>query len=292
MHPTLQYGSRGGVVRAFQHLLNEVEHTHLGHRRDGIFGPRTRAAVIHFQTRERLEVDGIVGPHTWAAIGRALRLHDLAASASRAAAAQPKPVVPAAVPYARTQSSASRTMSASPVVTAPPKATVASPPRPVRRLVTAPHVSADLGGEGGPSWYQAGLAEFQAHHTIFGNRDSNQRIHEYFLQTSCHPAVGHKTKWCSAFVNWCMHHVGIIGTHNAMAVSWLNWGVELAEPRRGCVMVVHWSAGGNHVTFFEKREGGKIHYFGGNQGKDSRISHSSVPLSWIASVHYRWPSNG
>ena len=39
---------------------------------DGDFGPRTRNAVICFQRRNHLNPDAIVGPHTWAAIGRYL----------------------------------------------------------------------------------------------------------------------------------------------------------------------------------------------------------------------------
>ncbi|MFH5833727.1 peptidoglycan-binding protein [Halalkalibaculum sp. DA384] len=34
----------------------------------GKYGPDTRAAVMEFQAREGLAVDGIVGPNTWAAL--------------------------------------------------------------------------------------------------------------------------------------------------------------------------------------------------------------------------------
>jgi len=37
---------------------------------DGIFGPRTKAAVREFQQNENLSVDGIVGRQTWTALLR------------------------------------------------------------------------------------------------------------------------------------------------------------------------------------------------------------------------------
>ncbi|HWD63610.1 MAG TPA: transglycosylase family protein [Solirubrobacteraceae bacterium] len=50
-------GARGGQVRELQHAL------HL--RPTGHFGTATRRAVVHFQERKHLEVDGVAGPQTW-----------------------------------------------------------------------------------------------------------------------------------------------------------------------------------------------------------------------------------
>lgn len=59
--PTLKRGSRGADVRTLQKKL--------GVRADGVFGPVTERAVREFQARQRLVVDGIVGPQTWSRLG-------------------------------------------------------------------------------------------------------------------------------------------------------------------------------------------------------------------------------
>lgn len=59
------YGSRGNHVRRTQKRLN-ASGAKLA--QDGIFGPRTQAAVRQFQSKNGLKVDGIVGPQTRAAL--------------------------------------------------------------------------------------------------------------------------------------------------------------------------------------------------------------------------------
>lgn len=63
--PVLRYGLKNGAVRALQTLLN-LHGAKL--TVDGSFGPATRAAVYSFQMDKQLEVDGVVGPKTWAAL--------------------------------------------------------------------------------------------------------------------------------------------------------------------------------------------------------------------------------
>ena len=58
--PTLKEGSRGEDVKKVQAAV--------GATADGIFGPKTKAAVIAFQKSKGLAPDGIVGPYTWAKI--------------------------------------------------------------------------------------------------------------------------------------------------------------------------------------------------------------------------------
>ncbi|HEV3294029.1 MAG TPA: peptidoglycan-binding protein [Streptosporangiaceae bacterium] len=63
--PLVKRGSQGHPVPALQYLLRDRGH-HV--TVDGIFGPKTEAAVEQFQTADQLPVDGIVGPQTWGAL--------------------------------------------------------------------------------------------------------------------------------------------------------------------------------------------------------------------------------
>lgn len=60
--PLVQDGDKNHPVETLQHLLR-------GHGSkiyvDGIFGPKTEAAVKAFQKDKHLAVDGLVGPLTW-----------------------------------------------------------------------------------------------------------------------------------------------------------------------------------------------------------------------------------
>ena len=61
---TLHKGATGSDVRRLQRILVMIkllEFTGI----DGVFGPKTKAAVRSFQEAEGLTVDGIVGPETW-----------------------------------------------------------------------------------------------------------------------------------------------------------------------------------------------------------------------------------
>lgn len=64
---TLKFGSRGSEVKTLQQKLNELNKAGLSV--DSIFGAKTEEAVKAFQKAKNLDVDGIVGPKTWAALG-------------------------------------------------------------------------------------------------------------------------------------------------------------------------------------------------------------------------------
>ena len=60
MNPTIRRGDTGPAVADLQRLVHV--------RADGEFGPVTERAVRAFQTTRGIDPDGIVGPHTWAAL--------------------------------------------------------------------------------------------------------------------------------------------------------------------------------------------------------------------------------
>src|SRR5262249_32743160 len=58
---------KGAGVRAVQHALNQRNNAGLA--TNGAYGPATRDAVINWQGREHIEVDGIVGPQPRSSLG-------------------------------------------------------------------------------------------------------------------------------------------------------------------------------------------------------------------------------
>jgi peptidoglycan hydrolase-like protein with peptidoglycan-binding domain len=62
----VQQGNTGNVVRSLQMLLNG--HGPYALAVDGVFGPKTTAAVRGFQSISHLGVDGVAGTHTWGSL--------------------------------------------------------------------------------------------------------------------------------------------------------------------------------------------------------------------------------
>ena len=63
--PLVREGQRDHPVTTLQYLLRAH---HFDIAADGVFGPKTDAAVRAFPKDHGLAVDGIVGPHTWSAL--------------------------------------------------------------------------------------------------------------------------------------------------------------------------------------------------------------------------------
>lgn len=74
VHETLRRGDKGVEVKELQIKLNALGYTDDDGNRlelDSSFGRRTEEAVKSFQSANKLVVDGVVGPITWAAIDNA-----------------------------------------------------------------------------------------------------------------------------------------------------------------------------------------------------------------------------
>lgn len=67
-HPTLRKGSKGQAVKDLQNMLIKHGYSLPRYGADGDFGSETDAAVRAYQRDHKLEVDGIVGPLTWASL--------------------------------------------------------------------------------------------------------------------------------------------------------------------------------------------------------------------------------
>lgn len=66
-YPTVQYGSQGETVRQLQRALNQAGYSL---DVDGGFGTKTKAAVIDYQKKNGLAVDGVVGTETWGSLNK------------------------------------------------------------------------------------------------------------------------------------------------------------------------------------------------------------------------------
>jgi peptidoglycan hydrolase-like protein with peptidoglycan-binding domain len=68
--PTIRRGGSGDAVRLCQRILEDFDYEPFDPGKvDGDFGPDTERAVKRFQDDFGLEVDGVVGPVTWAMLG-------------------------------------------------------------------------------------------------------------------------------------------------------------------------------------------------------------------------------
>lgn len=103
----------------------------------------------------------------------------------------------------------------------------------------------------------------------------NPRILQYHHETSLGAGTD-ETPWCAAFVNWVLKQMGELGTNSAAAKSFLNWGVPLAKPEKGCIVVFS-RDGGGHVAFFEREDGERIWCLGGNQS--NKVCLAAYPKS-------------
>jgi len=106
-------------------------------------------------------------------------------------------------------------------------------------------------------------------------RDQNAALAEYLSNggVNLDPAV---TAWCAAYVNATLAQTGMEGTGSNLARSFLDWGQEVKDPRKGDIVV--FSRGDpngpyGHVGFFDGYNAdGTIRVLGGNQGSAGEVS--------------------
>lgn len=97
-----------------------------------------------------------------------------------------------------------------------------------------------------------------------------------------------ETPWCGLFVAYCIKSAGIPYPKNWMrAKAWQEFGIPLAEPVVGAV-VVFTRDGGGHVGFVVgKAPNGNLMVLGGNQGDMVKISEFKLDRV----LGYYWPEN-
>ena len=146
-----------------------------------------------------------------------------------------------------------------------------------------------------PKWLKVAYGELGVHE-VKGLED-NPRILEFLRTTKLKPSlVDDETPWCAAYVGWCLEQCGIPSTKSAAARSYESYGVELIEPRDGCIVVlsrgpsryhghVGFYVGSDGKTGFDVAEGAHVLLLGGNQA--DAVSMRLYPKSRV--ITYRWP---
>ena len=96
-----------------------------------------------------------------------------------------------------------------------------------------------------------------------------------------------ETPWCGTFVAAAFDACGVPVARNWFrAKAWLDWGVPLAAPIPGAVVVFS-RDGGGHVGFaVGKDTAGRLLVLGGNQGNAVSIAAFDVARA----IGYRWPA--
>ncbi len=251
----LQKGSTGPEVETLQICLLRLG---CKIKPDGVFGPRTEEIVRQFQERNKLEVDGIVGPETMHMIETKMALQNGQPAPKRNDT--PKVETPARGPvYPKEHKYHPRFESK-----LPKEYTHLHPIDVLRSVAGEKEV---LGSKDNPL-----IAHFHEHSKNLGIHSEGADYHD---------EVPH----CSSAMNWAADMSGCKKTDHALARSWIKYGY----PRVG-----DWveegdlvNIGTSHITMANKRFNKKTskHFegFGSNQGNS--IKTSIYPVAKISAVN-------
>ena len=95
-----------------------------------------------------------------------------------------------------------------------------------------------------------------------------------------------ETPWCGVFVAECMRASAIeLPKHWYRAKGWLDWGVPIAVPIVGCVVVYERKGGGHVGIVVGKDQRGNLMTLGGNQGNKVSI----MPFALERAIGFRFP---
>ena len=101
-----------------------------------------------------------------------------------------------------------------------------------------------------------------------------------FLATGGANINPEQTAWCAAFMNAVLNEANLEGTGKLTARSFLTWGQEVTEPKRGDIVVLERGGPGSwqgHVGFFDSyNEDGSVRVLGGNQRDGTSDSTGAV----------------
>ncbi len=115
---------------------------------------------------------------------------------------------------------------------------------------------------------------------------ANPKIVGYHSITTL-KATSDEVPWCASFVGWCLEKGGIKSTKSAAARSYEDWGIAIAKPVEGCIVILSRGADprNRHVGFYVEETDRTVAILGGNQ--DNRVK--IAPFNKSRVIGYRWP---
>lgn len=113
-----------------------------------------------------------------------------------------------------------------------------------------------------PAWLQVAIGEYDETRGVNGNH--NPRIAEYLRSIPGNENADDQHDWASAFAEWSLNKVGIVGPKNNNARAWATWGREVKRPELGAIAVFNFQ-GTEHVGFVLGEMPDSLVVVGGNE---------------------------
>jgi len=114
----------------------------------------------------------------------------------------------------------------------------------------------------------------------------NQKILDFWKSAKLGGIKNDEVPWCAGYVGGVLEMCGIRSTRADSARSYLNWGIKLAGPLVGAIVVFERGASSGHVGFVIGRTStGDLIVLGGNQADQVSLARFDVKRV----LGYRWP---